>query len=144
MTNYKDINFSFSKNSFTSDLSVVEDSTAIKQSIKNILLSFSGEKSFRPKFGGELQKLIFESSNLADTTVVLDLIETLNSYEPRIKVKTIIPSYSGSGQLKLKINYDYFFGGQVIQDTALVSLDSESSGSSSSSSSSTSSSSSSY
>jgi len=125
MSNYKDINFTFSKNSFTSDLSVVEDGTAIKQSIKNILLTFSGEKSFRPNFGGQLQKILFESSNIADSTILLDLIENLNSYEPRIKVKTIVPSYSGSGELRLKIDYNYFFGGEVIKDTALVSIDTE-------------------
>ena len=122
MTTYKDINFSFSKNSFTSDLSVVEDSTSIKQSIKNILLTFSGEKSFIPNFGGELQKTLFESSVVANTTLFLDLIELLNTYEPRINAKTIVPSYFGTGNLRLTIEYDYFFGGEVIEETAVVSI----------------------
>ena len=122
MTTYKDINFSFSKNSFTSDLSVVEDSATIKQSIKNILLTFSGEKSFIPNFGGELQKTLFESSVVANTTLFLDLIELLNTYEPRINAKRIVPSYFGTGNLRLNIEYDYFFGGEVIQETAVVSI----------------------
>lgn len=124
MSTYKDINFSFSKNSFTSDLNVVEDSTSIKQSIKNIIMTFRGEKSFRPNFGGEIQKNIFESSSIANTTFSLDLIEILNTYEPRIKVKTIKPSFS-SGELELSINYDYFFGGSVIDETATVSVTTE-------------------
>ena len=125
MSTYKDINFSFSKNSFTSDVSVVEDSTAIKQSIKNILLSFEGEKSFKPKFGVELQKLLFESSNISNSTILLTIIETLNSFEPRIKAKKVTPSYSGTGTLSLKIEYDYFFGGEVIKDTAVVTIGTE-------------------
>ena len=106
-------------------MSGVEDSTAIKQAIKNILLSFEGEKSFKPKFGVELQKLLFESSNISNSTILLTIIETLNSFEPRIKAKKVTPSYSGTGTLSLKIEYDYFFGGEVIQDTAVVTIGTE-------------------
>ena len=50
MAKYKDIDFKFSKNTFTGDLNVVQDSTAIKQSIKNIILTLKGERSFKYEF----------------------------------------------------------------------------------------------
>ena len=122
MADYTDINFNFSKNSFTSDVNLSIDSSAIKQSIKNILLSFPGEKSFKPNFGGELEKYTFESASIANTTLSLDILELLNTYEPRINVKTVNPEYK-NGYLELKINYSYRFGNDIINETTVVTLD---------------------
>jgi phage baseplate assembly protein W len=122
MTDYSDINFNFSRNSFTSDINLSTDSSAIKQSIKNILLSFSGEKSFKPNFGGELKKYTFESSSVANTTLALDITELLNTYEPRINVKTVNPEYK-NGYLELKVNYTYRFGNDIVNENAVISLD---------------------
>ena len=58
MPSYRDIDFSFTKNSFTNDLNVVEDSRSIRQSIKNILLTFNGERSFNIPFGASLYEMI--------------------------------------------------------------------------------------
>lgn len=121
MARYRDINVNFSKNSFTNDLNVVDDSTAIKQSIKNILLTFAGEKSFAPKFGAELQKNIFESSTASNSTLNLQIIEMLNTYEPRIKVKNVNITYA-TGNLKISINYDFYFNGNIINEDAVVSV----------------------
>jgi len=122
MADYTDINFNFSKNSFTSDVNLSRDSSAIKQSIKNILLSFPGEKSFKPNFGGEIQKYAFESASIANTTLALDILELLNTYEPRINVKTVNPEYK-NGYLELKINYSYRFGNDIINETTVITLD---------------------
>jgi len=121
MASYRDINIAFTKNSFTDDLNVVDDSTAIKQSIKNILLTFNGERSFEPKFGAQIQKNIFEPSTISSSTLNIDLIEILNTFEPRIKVKNVSTSYQ-TGNLKISINYDYFFDGKVINEDAVVSV----------------------
>lgn len=123
MSDYTDINFNFSKNSFTSDVNLITDSAAIKQSIKNILLSFGGEKSFRPNYGGSIQKYIFESSTVANSTLALDIIELLNTFEPRIDVKTVTPVYS-SGKLELSLKYTYRFSDSIVEETAVISLDS--------------------
>ena len=119
MAKYKDIDISFSRNSFTGDLNILEDNVSIKQSIKNILLTFLGEKSFRPKFGLGIQKSLFETNSIIISNMANDIIQTLNSYEPRIKVNSVSPTFN-SGNLDLEIKYEYYYGGTVLNDTTRV------------------------
>lgn len=119
MATYQDINFSFTQNSFTGDLNLVEDSVSIKQSIKNILLTFLGERSFRPKFGFGLQKNLFEFNQIIISNIGNDIIQTLNTYEPRIKVNSVIPNFQ-SGNLDLEIKYQYYFGGTLLNDSTRI------------------------
>lgn len=122
MANYVDINFNFSKNNFTSDVNLSLDSSAIKQSIKNILLSFPGEKSFIPNFGGEIKKYTFESSSISNSTLSIDIVELLNTYEPRINVQSVTPEYK-NGYLELKLKYSYKFNGSIVSENAVITLD---------------------
>lgn len=119
MAFYKDIDFSFTKNTFTNDINIVEDSTAIKQSIKNIILSFPGEKSFTSSFGIGLQKMLFEHDGTLNYTVAFDIKESLSSYEPRISV-TSVSTNTSNGDMNLEIKYNYFFEGSVLRDTVTI------------------------
>ena len=119
MATYQDINFSFTQNSFTGDLNLVEDSVSIKHSIKNILLTFLGERSFRQKFGFGLQKNLFEFNQIIISNIGNDIIQTLNTYEPRIKVNSVIPNFD-SGNLDLEIKYQYYFGGTLLNDSTRI------------------------
>lgn len=124
MPSYKDIDFSFSKNSFTNDLNVVEDSRSIRQSIKNILLTFRGEKSFDIDFGASLYENLFDSFDDVNIDLANKIIVTLNRYEPRIRVSKVSPSIIGE-KLNITLSYTYSLGGQTISDKATVQLDIE-------------------
>jgi len=120
MASYKDIDFSFSKNSFTGDLNVVNDTSAIKQAIKNIVLSLKGEKSFSYNFGAAVQRLLFEQSTDNNMTVATEIQASLSQYEPRITVTEVL--FSGTNEnFKIDIQYEMALAnGQNYTDSTTV------------------------
>ena len=52
---FVDINPSFQKHPITGDITLLKNEDAIKQSVKNIVMTMRGEKIFRPFFGTEVQ-----------------------------------------------------------------------------------------
>ena len=57
---FKDVNISFAKNPVTKDTAIVKNEMAIKQAIKNLVLTRPGEKHFQPEMGSEVYNLLFE------------------------------------------------------------------------------------
>jgi|11BtaG_2_1085332.scaffolds.fasta_scaffold73450_1 phage baseplate assembly protein W len=118
---YKDIDFSFTKNRFTGDLNIVEDSVSIRQSIKNILLTFSGEKSFDPEFGGELYNNIFSSSSDINLTLSSDIKMMLVRYEPRIQVISV-KTKTENNVFVIDLQYNYYLQNATISDSASIKI----------------------
>ena len=56
---FKDIGVGFLLNAFTKDAAVVKNENAIKQSIKNLVLTQKGEKLFQPEIGYGVYELLF-------------------------------------------------------------------------------------
>lgn len=106
MAKYKDIDFSFSRNPFTGDLNLVYDGNSIKQSLKNIIFTLKGEKSFNYMFGGAVQNILFEYGNDTSITVLNDIDSAIRINEPRITLKNISLDASGS-EATIVIEYDY-------------------------------------
>ena len=118
---YKDIDFKFSKNSFTGDLNVVQDSNAIKQSIKNIILTMKGERSFKYEFGSAIQRMLFEPSSVDTIPIITDVQSSLSSNESRITVNEINIS-SDNEEMKLNISYEHTLStGDTVTEKTTVS-----------------------
>lgn len=87
--NYLDIDLAFEAKS-SGDIFKKKDAAAVKQAVKNLLLTVPGEKPFDPYFGGGLAGLIFE---LVDADAEDEIEEAIRSaiinYEPRAKVQKI-------------------------------------------------------
>lgn len=58
---YADIPFFISRNSFTNDLNLTRDLNAIRQSIKNIIMTNAGERAFDYRFGCSIYDYLFEN-----------------------------------------------------------------------------------
>jgi phage baseplate assembly protein W len=67
------------------------DAAAVKQAVKNILLTNQFEKPFQPTFGGNLNNILFE---LVDNDTVFEIENTVKQaiarYEPRALVQRVI------------------------------------------------------
>ena len=85
----------FSRNTFTGDLNIRKDSLAIKDSIKNIILTLFHERPFDPEFGTNVLSGLFE--NPADFSFYVEntIATALERYEPRIKLKNITSTFEG-------------------------------------------------
>ena len=72
------------------DLARKMNEQAVKESIRNIVLTNKGERPFQPQFGCDLDKLLFENATPQTfdliKSVVTDAIET---YEPRCDLLSV-------------------------------------------------------
>ena len=83
---YKDDDLTFAKR-LDGDVFKKQNAAAVKQSVKNILMTNYTEKPFQPFFGGNLNDFLFELNDGIDDEEVEDRIEeSLRTYEPRAEV----------------------------------------------------------
>ena len=70
------------------------DAAAVKQSVKNLILTNHFEKPFEPFYGGNIRALLFE---LADDDIEDDVKDqvtsAINAYEPRAIIRDIFVNY---------------------------------------------------
>tara|TARA_R100001509_G_scaffold152777_1_gene113273 strand:- start:710 stop:1117 length:408 start_codon:yes stop_codon:yes gene_type:complete len=108
-TKYSDYDIDFEKNSFTGDVSVKKESNAIRQSVRNIIMTRKGEKPFNRNFGVGVHQLLFENvaGGLAVATLRSDIQEALNSFEPRVVLTDVIfdETLIDSNQLSITVEY---------------------------------------
>jgi len=87
---WRDIDLSFERNLITNDVKVLTDENAVKQAVKNLILTEFYERPFNPSLGCGTRKLLFEPLTPILTVRVKKAIEnTLKNYEPRIRVVNI-------------------------------------------------------
>lgn len=115
---YVDIDLSFT-NKTNGDVYKKTNAAAVKQSIKNLLLTNTTEKPFQPYYGGDLTRFLFSLSEDFDEEDLKDMIAAaIQNYEPRVIVKDI-------QVLIIPDNYDakvtVVF--QIISTSEVVSLD---------------------
>ena len=89
-TIYSDFPISFSVHPEKKDLSVVTNDNAVKQSIRNLLLTDRYERLFQPTVGSNIRSLLFEpiSSSTAITLRTL-ITETIGIFEPRANLQLV-------------------------------------------------------
>ncbi|ARW56883.1 base plate wedge subunit [Synechococcus phage S-H35] len=94
---FRDISTNLVRNPFTSDVAVVNNADAIKQAVKNLILTAPGEKLFNPKFGSRVSQLLFEPLDpfLVDT-LQTEILNTIKNNERRVVVTN----------LECTLNYD--------------------------------------
>lgn len=87
---FVDINPKFEKNPLSGDLPVLKNENAIKQAIKNVVMTRRGEKVFRPFFGSSVGTSIFENFDITESdTIAVAIEDALTAYEPRVRIKNI-------------------------------------------------------
>lgn len=89
---YKDIDLLFAAKP-SGDVYKKTDAAAVKQSIKNLLLTGVGEKPFNPQFGGNLAGFLFELVDDRTEFLIKDVIAAaIENYEPRAKLIDLVTS----------------------------------------------------
>ena len=87
ITDASDIDLSFEIHPFTKDLVTKNEEKCIKQSLINLVLCNYFEKPFRPNFGGDIYKMLFENfgDSVAIDIATSNIKSLINDYEPRVK-----------------------------------------------------------
>tara|TARA_B100000131_G_scaffold320822_1_gene369927 strand:- start:16216 stop:16629 length:414 start_codon:yes stop_codon:yes gene_type:complete len=114
---FKDLAISFAANPNTKDFGAVKNENAIKQSIRNLMLTNFGDRPFQPAIGSRIKGLLFEPFDvfLAEEmrTEIRNVIERL---EPRVEL-TDVRVQADEDVNELNIALDYRITGQTILQT---------------------------
>lgn len=72
------------------DLYVLTDADAVKQSIRNIILTDPNERMFNPTFGGGVRRSLFENITMSSIEIIKTQIKyTIMNYEKRAKLVSV-------------------------------------------------------
>ena len=103
---YADLDMNFKAHPITGDLTIKKDSDAIKQSIKNIMLTNYYERPFKPSLGGGFRDLLFAlDTERRVKRAQRKIKKTIEDFEPR--VGGVLPQFVIRGnELYVTINYN--------------------------------------
>ena len=96
---YKDLSMTFKQNPLNNDLIALRNENAIARSIRNIVLTYPGEKFFNENFGSEITASLFENiSELSGAQIEDEIRQSIENYEPRVELinVTAIPDYDNN------------------------------------------------
>ena len=84
---YSDLDLSLKIHPIRKDIIALKDDNAIKNAIKNLLISNFHERPFAPDKGANLRGLLFEPANILTEIQIRDNIkDVIKKYEPRVSV----------------------------------------------------------
>ena len=84
MARFVDLDLDFTRNPITNDVSLKFNDEAVKRSIRNIVLTNSGEKPYVPEFGGNIKASLFENFTPLTVVTLKGQIESaIRNFEPR-------------------------------------------------------------
>ena len=105
---YKDIDLSFEGNPITKDLTIRKGSVAISQSLKNLILTNTLERPYKPEIGTGITKLLGEPVSVVNIAIMKKKIsELIGKYEPRVEIiDTTIRINNAEQMYKIYIQYN--------------------------------------
>lgn len=115
---FLDLDLSFSPRP-SGDLYKKSDAAAVKQAVKNLLLTNITEKPFNSQFGGNLNDFLFELDTSTDANLLATrIVECIELYEPRARVIDIdINLFPDRNEVKVTVEF------QVVSTSELITLD---------------------
>jgi len=117
---YSDIDLSFVKRK-DGDIFKKRDANAVKQAVKNLIMTNQFEKPFMPYFGANIQDLLFELSNdFLSHNIETQIVRAIENYEPRARVLNVSSSFNDiSNTLDVSITF------QIISTDEIVVLETQ-------------------
>lgn len=104
---FSDIVSTFEVNPGTGDLYRNINDFAIRESLKNLILTDQGERPFQPTLGGDVRRQMFEILDEKTLLRLKNAIEiTIHNHEPRVVLRdlSIVPDYDNN-QVTITIFY---------------------------------------
>jgi len=104
---WRDLDLSLKIHPIRKDIIPLKDDVAIKNAVKNLLVSNFFERPFQDDLGANLRGLLFEPAGFITEIQLRDNIRTvLNKYEPRVRVTNIdITDLSQQNAYKIIVNF---------------------------------------
>jgi phage baseplate assembly protein W len=92
---FSDLDFNFLPHPATGDVTVRYDENAIKQSIRNLILTRNFERPFRSNIGCQVKALLFEPiTPLLTNMIERTIADTISNFEPRVDLLGVSVRFS--------------------------------------------------
>ena len=87
---FSDLDLSFMRHPVTQDVSRKFDEEAIKQSVKNLVLTQNYERPFHSEIGSQVMSLLFEpASPMLAVMLKKTITDTITNFEPRVNLTSV-------------------------------------------------------
>lgn len=84
---YSDFHKDLRVSPISKDLALMKDEDAVKQSIRNLMLTDPGERLMQPNIGGGIRELLFEQMTPGTLKLMEEnIVDTIEIYEPRAQL----------------------------------------------------------
>ena len=88
---YSDLDLFFTKKSSNKDVNTLINITAVKRSVRNLVLTNFYEKPFHPEIGSGIRDLLFENATpLTSIAISQSVQDVIENYEPRALIKDVL------------------------------------------------------
>lgn len=82
---FSDFLSSFDKSPLSNDLARTKNENSVKQSVRNLVLTSTGERFFQPNVGGNTYRMLFEPfTGFTADDLEKDILNTITQNEPRV------------------------------------------------------------
>jgi len=105
---YQDFKKNLEISPISSDITVWKDEDAVKESIKNLILTDKGERLMQPELGGDINALLFENITPAVLILIQNQVRTtIELYEPRAELIDVIAT-SNIDDNTVRVNIQFY------------------------------------
>jgi phage baseplate assembly protein W len=92
---YSDFHKDLTQNPISEDLALKINEEAVKESIKNLILTDKGERLMQPLVGGNIRAMLFENNTPATIKLIQEQVKaTIRQYEPRAALLDVVVTSS--------------------------------------------------
>jgi hypothetical protein len=120
---YSDFHKDLTANPISNDIAIKRDEEAIKESIRNLLLTDRGERLFQPNLGSDLRATLFENNTPATIKIIQEQVKaTISAYEPRVELISV-EATSSLDDNALRINVSFYIRNNESPITVTVFLE---------------------
>ena len=104
---HRDLDLSLKIHPIRKDLNVLRDDNAVKNAIKNLLITNAFERPFQPQLGANLRGLLFEPADAITKIAIKENIKNvIKDYEPRVRLLSIaINDLSDQNAYRLTVKF---------------------------------------
>lgn len=104
---FSDFDLNFTKHPVTNDVAMKYDEEAVKQSVKNLVLTQNYERPFHSEIGSQIRGLLFEPA-MPMATILLKkaIIDTIVNFEPRVRLIDVYVNFQpDSNSIEVTIEF---------------------------------------
>ena len=92
---FSDLDLNFTAHPVTKDITRRYDDNAIKQSLKNLILTGNYERPFHSEIGSQVRSLLFEPpSPMLAVSMRKAIFDLVNNFEPRVDLIDVIVNFN--------------------------------------------------